>query len=152
MSEKSINLDDKKINNSNFYKNRKPFEIHDIDIDNVVISKKEPYGKKSSFKHFIGYNDNDVIRPLCMQLPQMIEYVKNLDKTVSCKIIDKGHNDKSDNDKYIKTKVMLYGDKVNTHFQGNKIPKENASYKQLLLTMLDSVIRVNKHYYPQTLL
>ena len=77
----------------------------------------------------------------------MIEYVKNLDKTVSCKIIDKGHNDK-----YIKTKVMLYGDKVNTHFQGNKIPKENASYKQLLLTMLDSVIRVNKHYYPQTLL
>ena len=22
-------------------------------------------------KHFIGYNDNDVIRPLCLRLPQM---------------------------------------------------------------------------------
>ena len=57
-----------------------------------------------------------------------------------------------DNDKYIKTKIKSYGDKVNTNFQGNKIPKENATYKCLSLTMLDSVIRVNKKYYPQTLL
>ena len=34
-----------------------------------------------------------------------------------------------DNDKYIKTKTKLYGDKINTNFQGKKIPKENASYK-----------------------
>ena len=34
-----------------------------------------------------------------------------------------------DNDIYIKTKIKSYGDKVNTNFQGNKIPKENASYK-----------------------
>ena len=32
------------------------------------------------------------------------------------------------------------------------MPKENASYKCLLLIMLDSVVRVNKRYYPQTLL
>ena len=32
------------------------------------------------------------------------------------------------------------------------MPKENASYKRLSLIMLDSVIRVNKKYYPQTLL
>ena len=57
-----------------------------------------------------------------------------------------------DNDKYIKTKIKSYGDKVNTNFQGNKIPKENATYKCLSLIMLDSVIRVNKKYYPQTLL
>ena len=31
-----------------------------------------------------------------------------------------------DNGKYIKTKIKSYGDKVNTNFQGNKIPKENA--------------------------
>ena len=31
------------------------------------------------------------------------------------------------------------------------MPKENASYKCLSLIMLDSVIRVNKKYYPQTL-
>ena len=57
-----------------------------------------------------------------------------------------------DNDKYITTKMKLYGDKVNTNFQSKKVPKENASYKRFLLIMLDSVIRVNKKYYPQTLL
>ena len=34
----------------------------------------------------------------------------------------------ADSDKYIKTKIKTYGDKVNTHFQGKKVPKENASY------------------------
>ena len=44
----------------------------------------------------------------------------------------------------------MYEDRVNTNLQG-KVPKENASYKCLSL-MLDSVVRVNKKYYPQTLL
>ena len=57
-----------------------------------------------------------------------------------------------DGDKYIKTKIKMYEDRVNTNFQGKKVPKENASYKCLSLIMLDSVIRVNKKYYPQTLL
>ena len=57
-----------------------------------------------------------------------------------------------DNNKYIKAKIKSYGDKVNTNFQVKKIPKENASYKCLSLIMLDSVIRVSKKYYPQTLL
>ena len=46
----------------------------------------------------------------------------------------------------------MYGDRVNTNFQVQKVPKENAPYKCILLIMLDSVIRVNKKYYPQTLL
>ena len=41
---------------------------------------------------------------------------------------------------------------MNTNFQGKKVPKENATYKCLSLIMLDSVVRVNKKYYPQTLL
>ena len=57
-----------------------------------------------------------------------------------------------DVDKYIKTKIKAYEDKVNTNFQSQKVPKENASYKCISLIMLDSVIRVNKKYYPQTLL
>ena len=51
-----------------------------------------------------------------------------------------------------KVKIKSYGDNVNTNFQGKKVPKENASYKCLSLVMLDSVIRVNKKYYLQTLL
>ena len=57
-----------------------------------------------------------------------------------------------DSDKYIKTKIKLYEDKINTSFQGKIVPKENASYKCLSLITLDSVIRANKKYYPQTLL
>ena len=54
-----------------------------------------------------------------------------------------------DNDKYIKKKIEIYEDRMNTNFQGKKVPKENASYKCLSLIMLDSVIKVNKKYYPQ---
>ena len=46
----------------------------------------------------------------------------------------------------------MYEDRVNTNFQGKKVRKENASYKCLSLIMLDSVIRVNKTYYPQAFL
>ena len=57
-----------------------------------------------------------------------------------------------DVDKYIKRKIKTYGDRVNANFQGQKVPKENVSYKCISLIMLDSVIRVNKKYYLQTLL
>ena len=48
-----------------------------------------------------------------------------------------------DNDKYTKTEIKTTGDKVNTNFQGKKVPKGNSSYKCLSLIMLDSVIRTN---------
>ena len=44
----------------------------------------------------------------------------------------------------IKAKIKIYGDRMNTNFQGKKVSKKNASYKCLSLIMLDSVIRVNK--------
>ena len=57
----------------------------------------------------------------------------------------------SDKDKYIKTKIKSYGDKINTNIHGNKIPKESASYKGLSQTMLDFIARANGRDYPQTL-
>ena len=57
-----------------------------------------------------------------------------------------------DNDQYIKTKIKMYEDRVNTNFEGKKALKENVAYKCLSLIMLDSVIRANEKYYPQTLL
>ena len=71
MSGKSINFDDEKINKSNFYKNKILFNLHDIDVNKILVSKKESYGTKNSLKYFIGYNDDDVIGPLCINLPQM---------------------------------------------------------------------------------
>ena len=72
MSGKSINFEDKKIKKSNFYKNKKLFNIHDLDVNKILVSKKESYGTKKSFKYFIEYNDEDVIRQLCIKLLQMI--------------------------------------------------------------------------------
>ena len=48
MSGKNIIFDDEKITKSNFYRNKRLFKIDDIDINKVLVSKKEPYGKKSS--------------------------------------------------------------------------------------------------------
>ena len=64
MSGKSINFEDKKINKSNFYKSKKIFNIYDLDVNKILVSKKESNGTKNSLKYFIGYNDNDGIRPL----------------------------------------------------------------------------------------
>ena len=85
MSGKSINFDDKKINDgkSNFYKSKKLFSLNDIDINKILVSKKESYGT-NSLKYFIGYNDGDVIRSLCILLPKMIGYVKRFDSNKIC--------------------------------------------------------------------
>ena len=77
MNGKNINFDDKrKIKKSDFYnKNKKIFNIDDIDVNKILVSKKETYGKYNSFKYFIGYSDNDVIRPLFLGLSQMTGYI-----------------------------------------------------------------------------
>ena len=62
---------------------KKVTNIDDIDINKILVSKKEPYGTKNSFKYFIGYNDNDVIRPLCVRLPQMTGYARKFDENAT---------------------------------------------------------------------
>ena len=57
-----------------------------------------------------------------------------------------------DNDKYIKTKIKIYAGSMITNFQSKKMPKEKAPCKCLSIIMLDSVIKANKKYYPQTFL
>ena len=89
MSVKGINFDDKKINKSNFYKNKKLFNLNDIDANETLVSKKESYGAKNSLKYFIRYNDDDdIIRPLCIILPQMIGYAKHFTKRMSFEVSD----------------------------------------------------------------
>ena len=81
MGEKVIDFGDKKINRKDFYNNI------DIDINKILISKPESYGKKNAKKYIIGYSD-EVIKPIHIFLPQMIGYVKCFDdnKTVfSCR-------------------------------------------------------------------
>ena len=71
--------------------NKKVNRIDDIDVNKILVSKKESYGTKTSFKYFIGYNDNDVIRPLSIRLQQMTGYARKFDEnaTMSFRINNK---------------------------------------------------------------
>ena len=76
MNGKNINFNNRKIKKSDFYKkNKKTFNIDDIDVNKILVSKKEAYGKNNSFIYFIGYNDNDFITPLCIKLSKMTGYI-----------------------------------------------------------------------------
>ena len=121
-------------------KNKKLFNIHDIDVNKILVSKKESYGTKNSIKYFIGYNDDEDIRPLCIKLNQLIGCAKYFDAnmTMSFKVGDnkllKNYNKirekvsnlmniefdsepvYGDRDKYIKTKIKMYGSRVSTNF------------------------------------
>ena len=150
MSGKNIKFDDKKIIKSDFYKNKKPFQIDDVDVNKILVSKKEPYGKKNALKYFIGYNDNDVIRPLCLRLPKMTGYARKFKEntTMSLRVNNKqflknynkiwekfeklmridfeskpiyGNND---DEKYIKAKIKIYAGSVITNYHSKKVPKE----------------------------
>ena len=129
---KDVNFSDNKIKKSGFYKNKRVIKIDGIDTNKILVSKEEPYGTKNSFKYFIGYNDNDVIRPLCIKLPQMAGYIRKFDGSttmhfkVSNKQLLKKYNQIwkrvekllkiesdskfviGDNDKYIKTKIKIH--------------------------------------------
>ena len=91
MNSKSINFGDKKIKKSNFYKNKNVAKIDDVDVNKILVSKKEPYGTKNSFKYFMQYNHYDVIRPLWIKVSQMTGYVRTFESntTMSFKITDK---------------------------------------------------------------
>ena len=129
-----------------------------------------------SIKDFVGYNDEGVIRPLYVKFPQMVGYVKNSDgnKMMPFRVNDEKMLKKynkiwdtiadlldakfdsypvyDDNEKYIKTKIRMYEDRVITNFQVKKRPKENTSYHCIALVSVDCVIRMNEKYYPQAYL
>ena len=132
---------------------------------------------KNSLKYCIGYNDDDVIRPLCIRLPQIIGYATKFDENATMsfrannKQLLKNYNKiwekvekllkidfesklvySDDDDKYIKTKIKIYAGSMNTNFYDIRMPKEKAPCKFLSIIMLDSVIKTNEKYYPQTFL
>ena len=87
MSGKNINFDDKIIKRSTFYKNKKKYSTDDINVNNILASEKESFVTKNSLKYFIGYNDNDIIRPLCIILPQVTGYARKFDENATMSFI-----------------------------------------------------------------
>ena len=54
MKGKSKNFHKKNIKKSDFYKNKKIFNIDDTDVNKILVSKTEQYDKHNSFKYFLG--------------------------------------------------------------------------------------------------
>ena len=178
MSEKTINFGDKKINRKDFYNNKKQFNIEDIDINKILISKPETY-ENNMRKYIIGYNDN-TISPLQLFLPKMTRYLnifKDGARKMSfftdnneflerytaiwkklCNLVNKKFDsDPIYNNKYINTKIRSYNNDIKTNFRNidnknNKLPEKTKPYKCVSLISLDSIIKINKKYYLQTLL
>ena len=95
--------------------------MNDTDFNNILVSKKEKYGKYDSFEHFIGYNDNNAIKPLYLELPQMTGYInrfnenKNKNKnTITMSLKDKDKKLFKNYNKIWKKIEELMGIKFNT--------------------------------------
>ena len=132
---------------SAFHKNERPININEVDIERKKLSDEKSYGK-DSFMYFIGYGHegNAFPSPLCIKLPQMNAYTKYFDKNnkyMNHLVIDEKtlkryfkiwnkikslikkelNSEPVYNDKYIKTRIKNYNDRVYTNFQHNKIPE-----------------------------
>ena len=141
----------KKIQKGELYKNKKVTSIDDVDFNKILVSKKKLSGTRNSLKYFIGYNDNDVIRPLCLRLLQMTGYAIKFDENTTMsfrannKQLLKNYNKiwkkvekltrtdfeskpvYGDVDKYIKTKIEVYADNMITNFHNKKNAKKKST-------------------------
>ena len=77
MEEKALIFDEQWISKNAFHKNKPPISIDKVDIKSIVLSKKDLFSKKDSFKYFIGYI------PLCIKLLKWIDMTNILIATTS---------------------------------------------------------------------
>ena len=69
-----------KSKNKSFTNIKNQFQLKNVDSNKITVSNKISFGKKG-FKYFIGFKDAKKIRPLCIFLPKMTAYRKDIDKT-----------------------------------------------------------------------
>ena len=148
MSKKTLKFDNIEVNKKQFYACKQPIDLNLVGINKVVISDKFKHTDKS-FKYFIGYKDDNVVRPLCIILPKISRYIKyfeNERQNMSFMIEDGGvlvkyneiwnkikktlsikfHSTPVYNEKYIKAKVKEFTGLVNTNFLNDEAPKEGT--------------------------
>ena len=75
MSEKRLKFNNIKLNKKEFRKSKEPIDLLSVDVDRIVVSYKFKYNNQS-FKQFIGYQEGEIVKPLCIILPQMNGYIK----------------------------------------------------------------------------
>ena len=58
---------------------KEPINLMSVNIDQIVVSDKfnnNNNNNNNSFRYFIGYQEGEIVKPLCIILPQMSRYIK----------------------------------------------------------------------------
>ena len=157
MTEKTLKFNNIRVNKKELHKSKKPIDLMSVNIDQIVISDKFKHNNEG-FKYFIGYQEGEIVKPLCIILPQMSGYIKYFENggkdtqiwdAIKNKRVIKFHSEPVYDKKYLKTKVREYDSEIKAKFLGNGIPKENMHYTCIACITIDSVMRMDKKNYPQ---
>ena len=70
MGEKTLKFNNIKINKKEFHKSKKAIDLDLIDTGKIVVSDRFKHSEEG-FKYFIGYQDDEIVKPLCIILQQM---------------------------------------------------------------------------------
>ena len=75
MNEKTLKFENIRINKKEFHKSKQPEDLASVNVDQIVLSGKFKHSDEG-IKYFIGYKKDEIIRPLCIILPEMNGYIK----------------------------------------------------------------------------
>ena len=75
MSEKTLKFSNIKINKKEFHRSKQAINLDPVTTDKIVVSDKFRHSEEG-YKYFIGYKEDEIIKPLCPILPQMNGYIK----------------------------------------------------------------------------
>ena len=78
MSSQKIKFGDKEVDKKKFYSSKEATLLDSVDLSKIVVSSRSKLND-TTYKYFRGYLNNDVIKPLCVILPQMSRYIKYFD-------------------------------------------------------------------------
>ena len=75
ISEKTLKFDNIRVNKKEFHKSKQPIDLDLVNIDQIGISDKYKHND-DGFKYFIDYKKDEIVKSLCIMLPQMSGYIK----------------------------------------------------------------------------
>ena len=75
MSEKTIKFGNIRVNNKEFHKSKQSINLDLVKVDQIVVSDKFKHSD-DGFKYFIGYKEGEIVKSLCIILPEMSGYIK----------------------------------------------------------------------------
>ena len=99
MSEKTLKFNNIRLNKKELHKPKQSIDLMSVNVDQIVVSEKFKHSDEG-FKYFIGYQEGEIVKPLCIILPQMsgyIKYFENGGKNMSFLIKDEEVLDKYNN-------------------------------------------------------